>query len=150
MANSWEEIFNDYRNMSESELLDVACTECTWAMDYLTRITDYNKAKDYLFSFMITFSIADDGIPNYDEYLFIGKVWKRLFNEQFNYNTFSYHAWQASNKGLEQSTLALFREHYRRDVDFITAVSNLGLAIGAVDGDLSKTEKKLAVYIQNC
>ena len=33
MANSWEEIFNDYRNMSESELLDVACTECTWAMD---------------------------------------------------------------------------------------------------------------------
>ncbi len=145
---SWESAFRRYQNMPDEELFQIACTECKWAIDYLERVVDYQKAKDYLLSFMATFAIADDGVPRYTEYEFIAEVWKKVFFEYLSYDEFEEFAFRASDLGLKRSTIVLFQDHFRRDEDFAIAVSNLGLAIGAIDGNLSYAEKRLAMFVE--
>ncbi len=145
---SWSTAFKNYQNMSDEELFSIACTECKWAIDYLYGITDEESAKNYLLSFMVTFAVIDDGVPRYTEYEFISEVWKKVFFEYISYDEFETFAFNMVDSGILGNAVTSFRRHFNSNEDFAIAVSNLGLAIGAIDGNLSNAEKKLVMFVE--
>ncbi len=145
---TWEETYNYYSTCSYDELLKIAYNESTWVLGYLNKITDKETAKQYLFSFMASFALIDDFTARPNEFKFINEVWRRLFNQTFTFDGFKEYCQNMMRNVFVTKCVMVFKEHFKADKDFMIAVSNLALAIGAVDGDLSRTEINMAKFVE--